>query len=207
MEFIKYVKNRKITLITYTPAISLIILFILTKFGIIGDGFLNDLVQIFAIIIALLVPSVSKEREETKEKKKLNLIYQKSFDNLGKLCILCLERKAQITEDDVKIFQLSRKIKKYSNELLDLSISYNDGTSNSIHSKSESIVIENTIIIGLNVDSSHGRVWGTNLRIAEDHKYDKEKKKSKVYEILKKIGKVNNLDWKTETSKYFEEGL
>ncbi|KKL88175.1 hypothetical protein LCGC14_1927320, partial [marine sediment metagenome] len=143
MKLANFLKNRKITIIAYSPAILLIILFILTKFEIISDGFLPDLIQISAIIIALLVPSVSKEREATKEKKKLNKIYQESFNNLGELCMLCIERKQQITEYDVAIFQLSRKIKKYSDELLNLSITYNEGASNSIVSKSESIVIEN----------------------------------------------------------------
>ncbi len=204
MKFMDYLKNRKITIIAYTPAILLIILFILTKLEIISDGFLNDLIQISAIIVTILVPSVSKERETTKEKKRLKKIYQESFDKIGKLCMLCIERKYQITEDDVAIFQLSRKIKKHSNELLDLSITYNDGVSNSINSKSEGIVIENTIIIWLKVDNSHGRVWGANLKITEDHKYDKEKKKSRTYDILEKIGKENNLEWKTEVLIYFK---
>ena len=207
MKLLIFLKNRKITIIAYTPAILLIILFILTKFEIISDGFLNDLVQISAIIIAILVPSVSKEREISTEKKKLNKIYQESFDNIGELCMLCIERKHQITEYDVAIFQLSRKIKKNSIEILDLNISYNEGASSSIHSKSESLVIENTIKIWLNVDNSHGQVWGADLEITEDHKYDKEKKKARTYEILEKIRKENNLEWNMETSKYFDMNI
>jgi len=207
MKLANFLKNRKITIIAYSPAILLIILFILTKFEIISDGFLPDLIQISAIIIALLVPSVSKEREATKEKKKLNKIYQESFNNLGELCMLCIERKQQITEYDVAIFQLSRKIKKYSDELLNLSITYNEGASNSIVSKSESIVIENIIIIWLNVDNSHGRVWGAALEITEDHKYDKEKKKAKTYETLEKIRKENDFEWKTEILEYFSMNI
>ncbi len=68
----------------------------------------------------------------------------------------------------------------------------------------ETIVIENSLRIILNVDNNEGRVWGATLVITGVNEYEKEKKKFETYNILEKIRKDNNLKWNKEILLYFK---
>jgi len=107
----------------------------------------------------------------------------------------------------VPIFQLSRKIKNYSKELLNLNITCNEARMSPKYSQSETIVIGNNLRIWLNVSNAEGRVWGATLEITGVNEYDKVKKKSETYKILEKIRKNNDLEWEKENLNYFLEKI
>ena len=82
--------EKKATIMTFIPAILLILLFLLSKIGIITDEFITSLIQLISIIIALLIPFITKESEERKELHTANhiinlLIYEIGIENVYKI--------------------------------------------------------------------------------------------------------------------------
>ena len=199
MRIFDNIKNRKIILISLIP-VSILIIFYVIKFLLnLEAEFLELLIPIFSILSTFFIPFITNEIERNKESQKIKRIYQKSFNYLGNLCILCIERKGQLLANDIKIFQLAVKLKNYQNELLRINISYN------IEGKSETILIRDRLSIWLNIDIAEGRVWGAGIRLLKDDKLLQNKKdiKSEVFSILDNIRKKQGLNWDEEKLKYF----
>lgn len=200
MKINKFVMEKKAIIIAFIPAILLILLFILSKIGIITDEFTTSLIQLISIIIALLIPFITKESEERKESKKLKKIHQYIFNMLTELCKLCIEHgDKKIRQKDLEIFHLSRKLKKYSFYLSDLNISYTE----------KLIIIGNDLKILLNMYEKEGIVWNVNIFLI---KHSKEIKANRllrfhIYQILEDIRKKHNLRWDKDIQDYFSKRI
>lgn len=192
--------EKKATIMAFIPAILLILLFLLSKIGIITDEFTTSLIQLISIIIALLIPFITKESEERKESEKLKKIHQYVFNVLTELCKLCIERgDKKIRQTDLEIFHLSRKLKKYSNSLSDLNISYTE----------KLIIIGSGLEILLNIDEKEGIVWNVDIDLIRYSKEIKAKRilRFDIYQILEDIRKKHNLRWDNDIQDYFSKRI
>ncbi len=189
LKILMHITNKKILFISFIPTIILILLFIVRFLLNLEAEFLELLIPIFSILTTLFIPFITNEIEKNKEKQKLKKIYQECFNNLGSLCSLCIERIGQLLSNDIKIFQLSVKLKRYQMELLKFNITYN------LAGKSETIVIGDKLRIWLNVDKAEGRVWGATISLIIDDYLiqDKEEVKSELYLILGELRRKNDL--------------
>lgn len=200
MKIKKFVMEKKATITAFIPAFLLILLFILSKIGIITDEFTTSLIQLISIIIALLIPFITKGSEERKESEKLKKIHQNIFNVLTELCKLCIERgDKKIRQKDLEIFHLSRKLKKYSNSLSDLNISYTE----------KLIIIGNGLEILLNMDEKEGIVWNVDMYLIRYSKEIKAKRllRFHIYQILEDIRKKHNLRWDKDIQDYFSKRI
>lgn len=201
-----YLKNKKVFLMSFIPSVILIILLIFKYSYPILSEFLELLIPIVAIITTLFIPFITNEieknrkeieryRKELERKEK----YQEIYNDLAELCSICIERTSQQKETDVRIFYLSKRIKRFSKELLELNIFY------IVDGKSETLVFGDDIKIWLNVDNAEGRVWGARISLAKnDRRYDnKNKLQSEVYSTLEKLRIFNKLEWNEKTLDYF----
>ena len=198
-----FLKEKTGLILTFIPAILLIIVFILSNIGIFPDKLTSQIFQISSIIIALLIPFISTTNTERKELRKLKKANQEIFNILTELSKICIERgDERVDERDVKIFHLSRKFKSYFEYLVNLNITFTEQYRKGL---ATTILIGDGLKIFLNVDEGNGRVWYANVSMSryKTEIRDKNILKSDSYVILEKMKKEQNLKWNKEIEQYF----